>query len=493
MRDTIEIAEVMEDTVLAVHHLTPPRRAATWPLAGAAALGLLLFLCAGGYAVTVAADNQAAQRAFIEAGGSPLDFHARRLSPFAGLAALGGLLSGVGFSAWALWRRAGARRASSYHTPDGATIVAFTGDAWRFTPAPGMTGEPTVLSRGERVRATWGQLSFLIAAVPAPRATDAVPLHLDRRALAYAGASAAGHAALVALFFLMPATARGFATDEHEPGERRLSVRLMPPEDPRLVPQPPGDGGEPGGAVASGAREQGAAGALGARVVTRESGRGKIKRVQDEPSLARRDEVPRAPSSGALGVIRARREQLDAMTAPADFSSGFDEEDVRGGWRGHEIAAARGWGSAPDGTGPGGGGRDRATIGVGPSRTPYSAMRLPPGTLPGRRPAPVFVIGAPEVPEGIDKNMIRRYVRGKRAEITYCYQRELTVRPTLQGTADTSFTIGADGRVLRARARGLGAPSVERCLEEVLGSIEFPRGQIVNVTSYPFTFHPAGA
>jgi hypothetical protein len=96
------------------------------------------------------------------------------------------------------------------------------------------------------------------------------------------------------------------------------------------------------------------------------------------------------------------------------------------------------------------------------------------------------------VPDGIDKNMIRRYVRQKHAEIGHCYQRELTVRPALSGTATTSFTIDAQGRVLGARAHGFGDAAVERCLEDVLRSIQFPRGGMVNVTSYPFTFHPVG-
>jgi hypothetical protein len=119
-------------------------------------------------------------------------------------------------------------------------------------------------------------------------------------------------------------------------------------------------------------------------------------------------------------------------------------------------------------------------------------MRLPPPGLPGRKPRTTFTIGPPEVPEGIDKNMIRRYVRQKHARISYCYEKELVVSPSLSGTASTAFTIDANGRVIEARARGLGSPPVERCLEDVLRSIQFPRGEIIHVTSYPFTFHPVG-
>jgi hypothetical protein len=96
------------------------------------------------------------------------------------------------------------------------------------------------------------------------------------------------------------------------------------------------------------------------------------------------------------------------------------------------------------------------------------------------------------VPEGIDRNLIRRYVRQRHAQIAHCYERELVVSPTLRGTASTAFTIDENGRVIEARARGLGSAPVERCLEEVLRSIQFPRGEIIRVTSYPFTFHPVG-
>ena len=157
------------------------------------------------------------------------------------------------------------------------------------------------------------------------------------------------------------------------------------------------------------------------------------------------------------------------------------------------IGPATGAGTGPDGDGPGGGGPQPGTIGSGPWRgPPVSVLRMPPPGLPGRKPRTTFKIGPPEVPEGIDKNMIRRYVQQKRAQISYCYERELTVSPSLTGTANTAFTIDQNGRVIEARASGLGSSPVERCLEEVLRSIQFPRGEIIHVTSYPFTFHPVG-
>jgi hypothetical protein len=95
----------------------------------------------------------------------------------------------------------------------------------------------------------------------------------------------------------------------------------------------------------------------------------------------------------------------------------------------------------------------------------------------------------------LDKNTIRRYVRQKLSQIEYCYQKQLTVKPSLAGTVNTQFTIDGNGRVIASKAAGLGDGEVEGCVAGVIRSIQFPKpagGGIVNVTSYPFTFRPAG-
>jgi hypothetical protein len=79
-------------------------------------------------------------------------------------------------------------------------------------------------------------------------------------------------------------------------------------------------------------------------------------------------------------------------------------------------------------------------------------------------------------------------------QITYCYEKQLLVKPSLAGTVLTQFTISGNGAVISVSASGMGDSSVENCVAGALKSIQFPKpkgGGLVNVR-YPFTFRPAG-
>jgi hypothetical protein len=113
--------------------------------------------------------------------------------------------------------------------------------------------------------------------------------------------------------------------------------------------------------------------------------------------------------------------------------------------------------------------------------------------LSPRRPRPVLVEATVAVPTAhVDPALIRRAIRAHRNELSYCYERELVTRPTLAGTVTAELLIGADGRVSLARAAGLH-PAVDACVADVLRAIVFPSGEVIHVTSYPFTFRPAGS
>jgi hypothetical protein len=111
--------------------------------------------------------------------------------------------------------------------------------------------------------------------------------------------------------------------------------------------------------------------------------------------------------------------------------------------------------------------------------------------------APPVTLGAPvSTSVGIDKEVIRRYIRMHLSKIEYCYQKQLLVKPALTGTIVVSFNIDAGGRVTQLVARQSLDKDVDKCVLTVLAAIQFPRpagGGIVNVTSYPFTFRPANA
>ncbi len=92
-----------------------------------------------------------------------------------------------------------------------------------------------------------------------------------------------------------------------------------------------------------------------------------------------------------------------------------------------------------------------------------------------------------------DKDMIRRYIHRNISKVTYCYEKQLLVKPTLAGTVTVKFFITPAGSVTNVSASGLD-PDVASCVAKFVSDIKFPKpkgGGGVQVT-YPFSFRPAG-
>ncbi len=68
----------------------------------------------------------------------------------------------------------------------------------------------------------------------------------------------------------------------------------------------------------------------------------------------------------------------------------------------------------------------------------------------------------------------------------YCYQRFAIKQ--LRGTMVIAFSIGADGTVRDARAKGL--PEINDCVADVFGVIPFPPQAGATQVTYPLTFTP---
>ena len=92
-----------------------------------------------------------------------------------------------------------------------------------------------------------------------------------------------------------------------------------------------------------------------------------------------------------------------------------------------------------------------------------------------------------------DKQIVRRYIRRKLTRIKYCYEKQLLVRPGLEGTVVTTFRIEASGAVVDVEAEGIDE-KVSGCIEAVIGSIKYPEAATAGTTevSYPFEFTPTG-
>ena len=124
------------------------------------------------------------------------------------------------------------------------------------------------------------------------------------------------------------------------------------------------------------------------------------------------------------------------------------------------------WGFGVRGTGVGGGGTGWGTIGTGR----YGTIGHGPGTGTGWGPGsgsggpnmkrtarvPDVDIGPPTLSGDLDKAIIRRHIRKKLSQIKYCYEKQLLVKPDLEGTVATAFTISGKGAVISVLATGLG-------------------------------------
>jgi len=199
-------------------------------------------------------------------------------------------------------------------------------------------------------------------------------------------------------------------------------------------------------------------------------------------------------------------DKLFAGGASSAVFSGGDTaalENVMGGIQGREVGAAYGFGGLGErGSGPGGGGTSTNTFGVGKIGTRgrgggQSGYGAGSGGLGGKTEHSIDISsGAPVILGSLDKEIIRRVIRENIAQIKYCYERELTRTPGLNGKVQVKFVIGANGNVQSAvvAESSLGNKTAEGCMTGKVRGWVFPKpkgGGIVIVT-YPFIFKQGG-
>jgi hypothetical protein len=91
-----------------------------------------------------------------------------------------------------------------------------------------------------------------------------------------------------------------------------------------------------------------------------------------------------------------------------------------------------------------------------------------------------------------DKPMIRRGLKGAIQRIEDCYERQLLVDPSLEGTVRATFTISADGKVTQSSAEGVH-DAVASCVASVISTIQFEKPSTGPTTvKYPFVFRSQG-
>lgn len=200
--------------------------------------------------------------------------------------------------------------------------------------------------------------------------------------------------------------------------------------------------------------------------------------------------------SGVFSVFGGggRQDKLDTSYSGAGELSGFaDSATGRAGQ--NTNRPGEGLGTQFKDTGRGGTGT--AAVGVaGVTTKGRGGGSAGYGTdgLGGRRGVQIVPGGNEESFSGsIDREAIRRVVRQNLRAIQTCYERELNRNPDLFGKVVIKWTIGEQGRVMRASVGSnemAKAPRVAECVRDIIRSARFPEpptNEEVEV-AYPFFF-----
>jgi hypothetical protein len=343
-----------------------------------------------------------------------------------------------------------------------------------------------------------------------PRIARALAAHIldDRRALPYLAASLVAHLAIVMLLVLAPGDGGGIDVDlgsneaVSTPGNLPLPISLAPGPDESPDNEKPGAGG---------GMKLSDEGTTGKPESSQERGHIRIARRDDTRQVTREQALAEARESGILGSAALSQADFQPLVGHMNYSSGFDDASVLGGLYGGQGESNGSFGFGRSGFGPGcdascegqgiiGVGRygtignGRATgegwgggVGAGNGGMRGRLAGVPTVVICGYNPTTgqSCVVGE----GGLDKAVIRRYIRRQLDKVRYCYEKELLAHPELAGTIATEFLIEPDGTVSSSTAHGI-SDAVDSCVADVMSHIVFPAAQTHMPTSvhYPFTF-----
>jgi hypothetical protein len=100
--------------------------------------------------------------------------------------------------------------------------------------------------------------------------------------------------------------------------------------------------------------------------------------------------------------------------------------------------------------------------------------------------------GNPIILGALDKSLIDKVIKRNQSKISYCYQKELQVDPSLSGKIIVKFVIAANGSVSKASIKSstMGSADVESCITDKFKTFQFPepKGGGIVIVSYPFIF-----
>ncbi|HEY4176319.1 MAG TPA: AgmX/PglI C-terminal domain-containing protein [Kofleriaceae bacterium] len=548
----VEVAAMLGDSVIHVKHCVDPQGGkvsrGTWMLAATGLACLLSSAVAFKHSVDTAAYNKGAQDYNTNVLHKPAyAYRPLENSPALDVIAFGGLAMGIGAAAAALARARRERRSSPYYrvgtapgveqplatapTPN-FPLVAPSGDDLVFNYGAGFDGElmldgqttslaelaqtgrarPSTSTPGAieipiparaKIRVRSGQTTFVVASVAKPKAAAVPMFALEGRTLAYFAGSLAVHLGLWGVMQFVEDDASSVAISLNETESTYIKASTTDNETAPPEEKPDTDTGEVGSesqeAVAM-RLEEGAAGKPDAQ---HDEGHMRVAKSELSPQIAREQAIEQARTAGILGSTSALSSTISSLAADGDWTSGFDDSSVYGPLFGAEGEGKGNFGMGRRGFGPGGGCTQEpcGTVGagrygtIGPNGRGTGGYYVGDGgPLHGRKhvastPEPKF--GPAIASDGLDKEIIRRYIKRKVDAFSYCYEKQLMANAGLSGTITAQFLISANGTVQAASAQGLG--DTAQCVADVIKTIKFPATSGGNVqVSYPFTFHPSG-
>ena len=97
-----------------------------------------------------------------------------------------------------------------------------------------------------------------------------------------------------------------------------------------------------------------------------------------------------------------------------------------------------------------------------------------------------------EVVGGLDRDVIAQYIKTQLGQILYCYERQLSAHPEMEGKVSVKFTIDGSGKVDEQKIGDttLKNATVEGCILNRVAQWKFPnpKGGTKVVVTYPFLF-----
>jgi hypothetical protein len=468
-------------------------------------------------------------------------FRAEQTSPATDVLGFGGLALGIAGLSLGLARTRRERRSPFYRigtAPDvelatdavaapSFPLVAPRGDDFVFNFTAGIDGEmtvdgattplaslgrpsPTIAGALEvaippkaRIRARAGQTTFLVSAVARPKEQPVPFLALESRTAMFFAASLAAHVGLWGIAQLSSEAASGTTLDIATTEGTEISAHSVEKETAPDKPEHD-DGNNQESGSKDGGQTAMAEGTMGTTQSTNAQGHLRIEDRSPTKALSRAEAEDYARRAGIMGseVLRDSIGRLSGEDGA--ITSGMDAQTVWGGLYGPE-GQSFGTGTGRMGWNLGGGctvdcggvgiGRNYHTIGQDRGAGDgYHPGGFGHGDGPGRHSAvpPVTISHPYSTGDGLDREIIRRYVNRQRARIQYCYEKELLAKSTLEGDVTVQFLIMPDGTVSTSAGAGMDN-NVASCVADTIHDIAFPKptdGGSVQV-KYPFHFrHP---